>query len=134
MRQQRISRPSGGWVWWGWGGWWLVYNPIKQGIDQDPEGVFIRHWIPELRYIDQAFIHMPWQLESQMNGYPMPIVDEKTARNSAAEKLYSLRKTDAAYKETTQKIVTKHGSRKSILPKTLGKKKTKNNAQGELPL
>ncbi len=111
-----------------------IYNPIKQGIDQDPEGVFIRHWIPELRYIDQAFIHMPWQLESQMNGYPMPIVDEKTARNSAAEKLYSLRKTDAAYKETTQKIVTKHGSRKSILPKTLGKKKTKNNAQGELPL
>ena len=49
-------------------------------------------------------------------------------------KLYSLRKTDAAYKETTQKIVTKHGIRKSILPKTLGKKKTKNNAQGELTL
>ena len=34
-----------------------IYNPIKQGIDHDPEGVFIRRWIPELKDMDQAFIH-----------------------------------------------------------------------------
>lgn len=111
-----------------------IYNPIKQGVDHDPEGVFIRHWIPELRAMDQEFIHMPWQAASQMNGYPMPIVDKKTARKSAAEKLYGLRKNNTTHKETAQKIVSKHGSRKSGLPRTVGKKKIKNHTQGELPL
>ena len=100
-----------------------IYNPIKQGVDHDPEGVFIRHWIPELQDMDQSFIHTPWQAVSQMNGYPMPVIDEKTARKSAAEKLYSLRKNNTTHKETAQKIVTKHGSRRSGRPRTVGKKK-----------
>lgn len=111
-----------------------TYNPIKQGIDHDPEGVFIRNWIPELRYMDQEFIHRPWQAISQMNGYPMPIIDEKTARKFAAEKLYGLRKSSAIHKETAQKIVRKHGSRRSGMSKTANKKKIKNTFQGELPL
>ena len=111
-----------------------IYNPIKQGVDQDPKGIFIRKWIPELRDMDQAFIHTPWQTRSQMNGYPMPIIDEKSARKAAADKLYGLRKNNATHKEAAQKIVQKHGSRKSGLPRTVGKKRIKNNAQGELPL
>lgn len=111
-----------------------TYNPIKQGVDQDPEGVFIRHWIPELREMDQAFIHTPWQAASQMNGYPMPIIDEKTARKAAADKLYRLRKNNTTHKEVAKKIVSKHGSRKSSLLRTAGKKKIKNVFQGELPL
>jgi deoxyribodipyrimidine photo-lyase len=111
-----------------------IYNPIKQGIDHDPEGVFIRHWILELREMDQAIIHTPWQADSQMNGYPMPIVDEKTARKSAADKLYGLRKNNTTHKEAARKIVSKHGSRKSGLPRTVGKKKIKNSTQGKLPL
>ena len=111
-----------------------IYNPIKQGIDHDPEGIFIRNWIPELRYMDQEFIHRPWKAMSQMNGYPMPIIDEKTARKFAAEKLYGLRKSNAAYKNTAQKIVRKHGSRRSGLSKIINKKKIKNILQGELPL
>lgn len=111
-----------------------IYNPIKQGVDHDPEGVFIRHWILELREMDQAIIHTPWQADSQMNGYPMPIVDEKTARKSAADKLYGLRKNNTTHKEAARKIVSKHGSRKSGLPRTVGKKKIKNSTQGKLPL
>ena len=111
-----------------------IYNPIKQGTDHNPEGVFIRHWIPELREMDQAFIHTPWQAASQMNGYPMPIVDEKTARKAAAEKLYGLRKNNTAHKETAQKIARKHGSRKSGLPRTVHKRKANNTSQWELPL
>ncbi|MDC0864720.1 FAD-binding domain-containing protein [Rickettsiaceae bacterium] len=111
-----------------------TYNPIKQGVDQDPEGVFIRHWIPELREMDQEFIHTPWQAASQMNGYPMPIIDEKTARKAAADELYGLRKNNTTHKEVAKKIVSKHGSRKSSLPRTAGKKKIKNVFQGELPL
>lgn len=111
-----------------------IYNPIKQGIDHDPEGIFIRYWIPELQEMDQTFIHMPWYAPSQMNGYPTPIVDEKKARNAAAEKLYDRRKNSTTYKETAQKILSKHGSRRSVRKKIVGKKKMKNHTQGELPL
>jgi deoxyribodipyrimidine photo-lyase len=110
-----------------------IYNPIKQGVDHDPDGTFIREWVPELADMQQEFIHMPWKAPSQMNGYPIPVVDEKTARKAAAEKLYRLRK-NTAHKEIARKIVNKHGSRKSGLPGTGGRKKSKNNTQGELPL
>jgi len=111
-----------------------IYNPIKQGIDHDPEGVFIRRWLPELRAMDRAFVHTPWKVASQMNGYPMPIVDEKTARKSAAEKLYGLRKNNTTHKKTARKIVNKHGSRRSGLSRTIGQKKVKTYTQRELPL
>ena len=68
-----------------------------------------------------------------MNGYPMPIVDEKTARKAAADRLYGLRKKPE-HKEAARKIVDKHGSRKSALSKASAQKKAKNNAQRELPL
>ena len=112
-----------------------IYNPIKQGVDHDPEGVFIPHWILELQEMDQAF-HTPWQAASQMNGYPMlPMVDEKTARKATADKLYGLRRNNATHKGEAKKIASKHGSRKSGRPKTAGKKKNKkNHTQGELPI
>ncbi|TBR41562.1 deoxyribodipyrimidine photo-lyase [Marinomonas agarivorans] len=100
-----------------------IYNPIKQGIDQDPEGVFIRQWVPELRDVDREFIHTPWLASSQINDYPMPIVDEQIARRTAADKIYTLRKNDPAHKTTAKQIANKHGSRKSGLPKTSRKKK-----------
>ena len=54
---------------------------------------------------------------------PMPIVHEKIARKFADEKLYGFRRNNIAHKEMAQKIVSKHGSRKSGLPKTVDKKK-----------
>ena len=38
-----------------------IYNPVKQGYDQDPEGAFIRRWIPELSDIDDRHIQEPWK-------------------------------------------------------------------------
>ena len=89
-----------------------IYNPIKQGIDHDPDGIFIRRWIPELRDIETEFIHQPWQAPIKASSYPPPIVDEKAARKHAADQLYGLRKNNAAHKEISKKIVQKHGSRK----------------------
>ena len=40
-----------------------IYNPVKQGHDQDPDGDFVRRWVPELRDVPDAFIHEPWQWE-----------------------------------------------------------------------
>ena len=109
-----------------------IYNPIKQGVDHDPEGKFIRRWIPELKNMPQQHIHQPWEAPEAMNGYPMPVVDEKLARKAAADKLYALRKT-TGHRKTARKIVDKHGSRKAGLPKTTKRKKTAQT-QGVLPL
>ena len=46
-----------------------IYNPIKQGVDHDPDGTFIREWVPELADMQQEFIHTPWKAPSQMNDY-----------------------------------------------------------------
>ncbi len=98
-----------------------IYNPIKQSIDQDSEGIFIRKWLPELSEMPDEFIHTPWQKPDLMNGYPKTIVDETTARKAAAEKIYSIRK-NLDHKLIAKKIVTKHGSRKSGLKQTVSEK------------
>ena len=109
-----------------------IYNPIKQSHDQDPNGTFIRKWIPELKDMPTKFIHTPWLNPEELNGYPLPIVDEKIARNHARQRLFSIRKTQS-HKEESSLIVTKHASRKK--PNSFRKKVEKvNSLQGELPL
>ena len=78
-----------------------IYSPAKQAQDQDPHGVYIRQWVPELGTA----------------AYPPPIVDERSALASAKEKLYGLRQTSEAHAEA-KTIQQKHGSRKSGLPPT----------------
>lgn len=106
-----------------------IYNPIKQGKDQDPEGDFIRQWVPELANMPTPFIHEPWTRPSLMNGYPAPIVDEKEARQAAAKALYSMRK-NSEHKQEAETIVKRHASRKSPRRRT---SKKASPAQGELP-
>lgn len=112
-----------------------IYNPIKQGVDHDPEGRFIRRWIPELADMPREHIHTPWELPAGMKSYPMPIVDEKTTRKSAADRIHGLRK-QARHKQEARGIVRKHGSRKSGLPRTAGRRTVKPRplSQAKLPL
>ena len=42
-----------------------IYNPIKQGVDQDPQGEFIKEWIPELKECPTKYIHTPWEWDSE---------------------------------------------------------------------
>jgi len=115
-----------------------IYNPIKQGVDHDPDGLFIKSWIPELQNMPKEYIHRPWELPEQMNGYPLPIIDEKKARQFAADKMYSLRKKSKNSQET-EKIIIKHASRKPMINSKKSatvSKKDKNKdplTQGVLP-
>ncbi len=111
-----------------------IYNPTKQGIDQDPKGIFIRRWLPELCNMDLAFIHTPWKVQSQMNGYPMPIIDEKTSRRAAADKLFGLRKDSNSHRSKVQEILSRHGNLRLSLLNLGRKKKKKNIAQKEFSL
>ena len=88
-----------------------IYNPIKQGVDHDPNGVFIKKWIPELRETPSEIIHTPW-VEKMNTQYKMPIIDELASRKNAARKIYEIRNRKD-HGSHTAKILKKHGSRKS---------------------
>ena len=95
-----------------------IYSPSKQARDQDPQGLYIRQWVPEFGSA----------------AYPAPIVDERAAVAAAKEKLYGLRQTREAHTEANA-IQHKHGSRKSGLPPTAPKKRrarTEPDGQGQL--
>jgi deoxyribodipyrimidine photo-lyase len=95
-----------------------IYNPVKQGIDQDPTGAFVRAFVPELAAVPDAFIHEPWLWSGAASlSYPPPIVDHAVAAKAARDTLYALRK-ESGHKQAAHAIVVKHGSRKAGLPMT----------------
>ena len=51
-----------------------IYNPIKQSMEKDPTGEFIRDWIPELRKESATTIHQPNEPSHRRPGYPDPII------------------------------------------------------------
>lgn len=98
-----------------------IYNPVKQGLDHDPEGDFIRKWVPELSRIQSELVHTPWKLTQAAQltygckmgkDYPLPIVDHLQAVRHARATFSELRKNDAFW-EASEQVMQKHGSRKS---------------------
>lgn len=93
-----------------------IYSPTKQILDHDPNGIFIRKYIPELKNISNKDISNPCNEPLLIGNYPMPIIDEKQRRKIALDKLYRVRKNHN-YKSEAIRIFKKHGSRKSRLNK-----------------
>ncbi len=119
-----------------------IYNPVKQSYDQDPDGVFIRQWVPELANVPTAYAHEPWRmspLDQDDAGcflgkdYPERIVDHIDAAKAAREAIYAVRRSDA-FREEANAIQTRHGSRKSGLPPSARKRaKRRPSNQDALP-
>ena len=87
-----------------------IYSPVKQSHDQDPTGVFIRQWVPELADVEPAFVHEPWLMPKQPANYPAPVVELKAATLAAKEKIYG-KKAEKAVKVEAARVFEKHGSR-----------------------
>jgi deoxyribodipyrimidine photo-lyase len=77
-----------------------IYSPVKQGLEKDPEGEFVKRWVPELENIPSPLVHEPWQLspmEQLMYGvelgkdYPEPIVDVSKSYKAAQDLLWKWR-------------------------------------------
>jgi len=61
--------------------WTRIYNPGQVAVDRcDPQGEFIKHWLPELAHLPPSQLGSPTALERQRCGYPAPILDYKDAR------------------------------------------------------
>jgi len=58
--------------------WFRVFNPVAQGEKFDPEGTYVKRWLPELATLPPKWIHRPW--ERPVPGYPSPIIDHGIAR------------------------------------------------------
>jgi deoxyribodipyrimidine photo-lyase len=93
-----------------------MYNPIKQSQDQDPEGVFIKKWIPELKDFPKEFIHEPWKMTEMDQvfcgvilgeNYPKQIVELKETARVARKKIWGHRKTKEVI-ENKRRIITLH--------------------------
>lgn len=88
---------NGGWQWTAGTGtdaapYFRVFNPIVQSQRFDPDGAYIRRWLPQLAGLPNDFIHTPWQTPDDMQrrcgcvigaDYPAPIVDHAVARRRA---------------------------------------------------
>lgn len=92
-----------------------IYNPVKQGRDQDAQGTFTRRWCPELASVPDAHLQEPWAWEGAGallgRGYPEPIVDVMEAARIARERVWAVRRGDA-FRATARKVIDKHASRK----------------------
>lgn len=96
-----------------------MYNPVKQSMDHDPEGVFIKKWVPELRSVPAALIHEPWRMtdmEQELWGirigkdYPYPVVELESSARVAREKTWGHR--DSAFAKKEKKRILQVHSRK----------------------
>jgi len=107
-----------------------IYNPVKQGLDQDPDGVFVRRWVPELRGLPGGSVHMPWRFGGVEN-YPAPLGDHEALARAARERLWAVRR-GSAYRDAADAIQRRHGSRRSSLKQVGARRKA--GAQAPLPL
>ena len=81
-----------------------IYSPIKQVADQDPQGIFIKSYLPELNSVPDHHLaepHKMTQLEQSMYGcvigknYPHPIVNHAEAYKTARDRIHSIKKLNS---------------------------------------
>jgi deoxyribodipyrimidine photo-lyase len=90
---------NGGWQWTAGTGtdavpYFRILNPVTQSQKHDPQGVYIRRWLPELSAVPDGFIHQPWLMPPELqkacgvrigSDYPAPLVEHAAARERALQ-------------------------------------------------
>jgi len=88
---------SHGWQWTAGCGtdaspYYRVFNPILQGVKFDPNGDYVRKFVPELRHIEDGSLHEPWELiDGYQHGYPERIVDHSVERDESLRRLEEIK-------------------------------------------
>ena len=85
-----LANNTQGWQWTAGCGadaapYFRVFNPVTQGERFDPDGAYVRRWVPELKRVPAPLIHQPW-IDPELlgrTGYPAPVVDLRASREAA---------------------------------------------------
>ncbi len=97
-----------------------VYNPIKQAQDHDPQGHFVRRWLPAMRRVPDTWLFEPWRMPPELQArcgvtvgkdIAMPLVDLEAATRLAKQRMHALR-AQPAVRAARAAIVDRHGSRR----------------------
>ncbi|MCX7839683.1 MAG: DNA photolyase family protein [Anaerolineae bacterium] len=92
-----MASNNGGWQWSAGTGtdaqpFFRIFNPLLQGVKFDPDGAYVKQWIPELARVPREYIHAPWTMPHEIaqrarveigKDYPAPIVDHAIQRERA---------------------------------------------------
>lgn len=104
-----------------------VYNPVKQAQDHDPQGLFVRRWLPALRRVPDTWLFEPWRMPESVqlacgvrvsadapagapDAWPLPLVDLAAATRTAKARLHA-RRAQPEVRAAKAAIVEKHASR-----------------------
>lgn len=91
-----------------------IYNPVKQGQDQDPTGAFTRCWVPELASLPDGFLQQPWKWPGAQGllgrRYPEPLVDLAASARVARDSLAEARR-GPGFRAEAERILERHASR-----------------------
>ncbi len=101
-----LAANNGGWQWAASTGcdaqpWFRIFNPVTQSEKFDPQGHFIRRYVPEILSLPNQFIHAPWKMNASQQAacgvllgrdYPLPVVDHAVARERTLQRFSTVRK------------------------------------------
>ena len=92
-----------------------MYNPVNNSQKHDPNGLFIKKWVPELQTVPVAYIHEPWTMSSLEQlfcevqigkDYPLPIVNLQESARAARAKIWGHKKHPEVQKEKMRLLHT----------------------------
>ncbi|MDF2093574.1 deoxyribodipyrimidine photo-lyase [Knoellia sp. 3-2P3] len=99
LRDGDVASNNHGWQWVAGTGtdaapYFRVFNPVSQGLKFDPDGDYVRRWVPELRHLEGKAAHEPWEHDDgYAQGYPERIVDHRAEREEALRRYEEARRT-----------------------------------------
>jgi deoxyribodipyrimidine photo-lyase len=95
LRDGDLASNQHGWQWVAGSGtdaspYYRIFNPVTQGLRFDPEGDYVRRYVPELRELPGAAVHEPWKHPLLAADYPPPLVDHAAEREESLRRLAAL--------------------------------------------
>ena len=99
-----------------------VYNPVKQAQDQDPQGHYVRHWLPWMRAVPDSWLFEPWRMPPALRQrpglqggtqdltLPLPLVDLEQASREARARMHA-RRAEPGVRAARADILRRHASR-----------------------